>query len=631
MVVSFAVALVLVTGAHARDFVIPLGSGWHYHAEPQAPRGEWTQLEFNDSNWSKGIGAFGYGDDDDGTIIDMRGKFSHVHIRSEFTIDTIPPKMYLHVRYDDAFEAYVNGELVARIGFNSEGAGDHEAEGVEIFPLPTGELKAGRNILAIKGFNVRLNSSDFSLDAGLAFDFLSTEEIGRDSAMRDLALLRQRMMNQSSYLELSDRDPIGALDAVSKSLPDRLSRLDFLMSIKMVIALVGEAHASADIENENQNAQYIPFSLAETEYGVLAVDMRSGEFVDPSFRFVAAIDGIDISTWIETASRFEAQASPQLNRRRALRSVQRLDLLRLELQLPTRSTVSISFEREDGKRREREFEVEDSRPPTARVPVRESGKLPDGIGYLSIQEMEKEFLPEILDWMKKFKNTKALIIDVRGNGGGSYHILRTLAPYFLSKTSDPVVSNLMVYRLAPYFTPDHLSGRPSFRHDDVGWSTNEKAVIQRALAEFQPSWKPPAGKFSDWHFMLLNRKSDRSSRTYFYGQPVAVLMDGWCFSATDGFLSAFAEFPQATLIGQQSAGGSGATREFLLPESDIRVGLSSAASFRPNGEMFDGFGIQADIRVMPEPEDFVGRSDRVLELTFALLKQLIAETRARSE
>jgi C-terminal processing protease CtpA/Prc len=37
------------------------------------------------------------------------------------------------------------------------------------------------------------------------------------------------------------------------------------------------------------------------------------------------------------------------------------------------------------------------------------------------------------------------------------------------------------------------------------------------------------------------------------------------------------------------------------------------ASFQPNGQLYDGNGIQPDILVEPAPTDFIGQTDTLLE------------------
>ena len=42
---------------------------WKYFPGTIEPASSWIDLSFNDDTWSQGPGGFGYGDDDDGTVI----------------------------------------------------------------------------------------------------------------------------------------------------------------------------------------------------------------------------------------------------------------------------------------------------------------------------------------------------------------------------------------------------------------------------------------------------------------------------------------------------------------------------------------------------------------------------------
>ena len=136
------------------------------------------------------------------------------------------------------------------------------------------------------------------------------------------------------------------------------------------------------------------------------------------------------------------------------------------------------------------------------------------------------------------------------------------------------------------------------------------------MKKFKPAFALPAGQFSDWHFMLLKHEEFQ----FHYDKPVIVLCDEACISASDGFLAAFAELPKVTLMGVSSRGGSGSSRSVVLPRSGIAFKLSTMASFRPNGDTFDGQGIAVDVNAQPPPEDYITRKDSVLDAALQMLK-----------
>jgi len=86
---------------------------WKYFTAFSEPSSNWMTPNFDDSNWTLGNGGFGYGDDDDQTIIDST---TAVYLRKQFQIIDTSNIAYavLHADYDDAFIAYLNGIEIAR-------------------------------------------------------------------------------------------------------------------------------------------------------------------------------------------------------------------------------------------------------------------------------------------------------------------------------------------------------------------------------------------------------------------------------------------------------------------------------------------------------------------------------------
>ena len=164
-------------GSAGNDFIAP-GEVWKFFKGTEPPStspNAWKAIDFDDSNWRTGPAGFGYGDNDDATILnDMLNNYISVYIRKEFSASSPPADevIKLDIDYDDGFIAYLNGREIARANmpggtaaYNTRAAGSHEAGSTETFVLGTaGELlNEGSNILAIEGHNTSLDSSDFSL------------------------------------------------------------------------------------------------------------------------------------------------------------------------------------------------------------------------------------------------------------------------------------------------------------------------------------------------------------------------------------------------------------------------------------------------------------------------------------
>lgn len=169
-------AMTIQLGSGGADFVVP-GDTWKFFRgtqPPSAPADAWKETDFDDSSWQTGASGFGYGDDDDATILnDMRGSYVAVYIRKQFSVPSVPADMPLElvIDYDDGFIAYLNGQEVTRRHIRDGAAtyettaSSHEAGTPEMIALGNAGdlLQEGNNLLAIEGHNTSLSSSDFSL------------------------------------------------------------------------------------------------------------------------------------------------------------------------------------------------------------------------------------------------------------------------------------------------------------------------------------------------------------------------------------------------------------------------------------------------------------------------------------
>ena len=162
--------------------IISQGEEWEYLAGGKTPEDNtWTGLSFEskDTDWKKGKAGFGYGDNDDETVLeDMQNKYAKIFIRKEFTITegTKLNNLALLINYDDAFVLHVNGRRLMNsnnLSVNEETGAitvtNHEANGPEYFSLNdyAGAFRIGKNVIALEGHNTNLESSDFTLDPQL--------------------------------------------------------------------------------------------------------------------------------------------------------------------------------------------------------------------------------------------------------------------------------------------------------------------------------------------------------------------------------------------------------------------------------------------------------------------------------
>ncbi|MBN2805264.1 MAG: CotH kinase family protein [Prolixibacteraceae bacterium] len=165
-------------GLHLRT-VIQQGDVWQYAIPPlNNSTGNWRIPGYQAEGWETGPSGFGYGDNDDQTVI---SSLNSIFIRKTFDIDHPGSleELTLHVDFDDAFIAFINGIPVAMENVHLpdpanydvvEVTGQHEAMmyqgGVPneyVIDLSKLTLFEGENVLALQGYNTSTTSSDFSL------------------------------------------------------------------------------------------------------------------------------------------------------------------------------------------------------------------------------------------------------------------------------------------------------------------------------------------------------------------------------------------------------------------------------------------------------------------------------------
>lgn len=155
----------------------------------------WTSLNFDDSAWKSGPTGWGYDSVPDylpyiGTKLDeMRGVNGSAYLRTSFQVDDpqAVSGLFLRMRYDDGFIAYLNGQRVAEANAPgtpqwNDGANDLHPDSLAVqyedFDISAfkNALVAGENVLAIQGLNFGLGSSDFLIGPEIGATFAGEVE-----------------------------------------------------------------------------------------------------------------------------------------------------------------------------------------------------------------------------------------------------------------------------------------------------------------------------------------------------------------------------------------------------------------------------------------------------------------------
>jgi carboxyl-terminal processing protease len=199
----------------------------------------------------------------------------------------------------------------------------------------------------------------------------------------------------------------------------------------------------------------------------------------------------------------------------------------------------------------------------------------DRIGYVRIPSFaDPGFQRKALEYVTQFHSAGGLVIDVRGNHGGS--------------TPGRLIEALMdrLYRWYQEATPYRL-----------GTMTSSSS---RYRLEWTPNWERP-------------------DSAAFRGR-VVILIDGGCASACEDFIVPFKDNHRAVLVGEASAGSSGQPyiTNFL---GSISVGIGAKREIFPDGSTFEGVGAAPDVPVLPTPADYRAGRDPVLTRAMEILNR----------
>jgi hypothetical protein len=213
--------------------IIPRGTEWQYLVPTAEPGNSWKYPGFNASSWKTGKSGFGYGDNDDSTVLK---NIISVFIRKEFNITNLIEigELVMSIDYDDGFIAYINGKEIARsnlgsgftVPFNQvTGTLTREATMYNKgFPenyyirVPSAFLVEGTNVIAIQGHNSGSTSDDLSLIPMLTIGRNVTDII---DSVPDYIKLRGRKMHTN--FKISDEGETLILSRPDSSVIDSVS------------------------------------------------------------------------------------------------------------------------------------------------------------------------------------------------------------------------------------------------------------------------------------------------------------------------------------------------------------------------------------------------------------------------
>ena len=237
------------------------------------------------------------------------------------------------------------------------------------------------------------------------------------------------------------------------------------------------------------------------------------------------------------------------------------------------SRIEMTFDRGDGTR----FTANLSRSRLSTRPGASHRTLPSGVGYLRLTQWTVGLTGRTLEGLAALKDTPGIVIDLRGNPGGSVHAVNSL--------------------LARFFA----------RRTDLGRVTTRTG-------------RPVAMLFGTVEIIKLKSEIEGSKDAYM--GPVAILVNAGSASGSELFAGAMQAAGRAVIVGEPSCGCLLGFLGYTRVPGGGELAYSEVGFVLSNGKRIEGEGVMPDHLVSRTLADLRESRDRALETAQELLKAM---------
>lgn len=462
-------------------------------------------------------------------------------------------------------------------------------------------------------------------------------------AIEDISEFQQLLEEQSSYIYLSDYNYKRAINSLKKTVeksPNEIN-VDYLVyELAKIMAEIGDRHSSVKNEafEKDKYSTYslqLPFSIAALNGKAVALKSFEKEsiysYYHPDFPFIKSINGLPVHVLIDSLVYKSKKAPKEAKFSNGIAAIQQLGKLYFMNNLDLPRKIEIVFS--NGKTDRTEYvQLQNQqflyKSKLERYMLLKSTNIKKGdfksiptllkgnIGLISLPEMynfnEVAGLEQFIEiTLSTFHHTKALIIDLRFNPGGSRDLIQKFASYIVQKSNSPWVANVAYLRTDERNAiHNSMSNRLLYPYLSSNFNNLDRKSIAAFSKSFVKEKEFDTAIFSNPFYMVLESGNKQ------YTKPVYILVNERSFSAATVFTSAFKGLPNVKIVGVTTDGSSGNSKTMNLNHSNIQLRLSTMLSFQRDGKTLDGNGTRPDIYISEDEE-------QILKGTDVQLKKLI--------
>ena len=367
----------------------------------------------------------------------------------------------------------------------------------------------------------------------------------------------------------------GVLERYMPEIAEAKSQTEYINILRRVMALLRDGHTGimASDDRDTPPVRVEPVEGRPVVTAVAKTPESEASGLRPGMEIIE-VDGRPARKIIDDEYPLVAASTQQDRDRRAFAAV---------LSGVPGSRIVIKAGGPDGAAREfrltRNLSTVRMAAPWLQRPPLEFRMLDGGIAYVAantfgndavVREFDNVF-PQIL-------GAKALIIDVRNNGGGSTDTGYAL----IARLIDKPITQTSVWRTRDY--------KPVFL-----------------------AWNRPMPMYEGGDSGVVRPRGGKP-----FSGPVAVLTGSATFSAAEDFLVPLKMSKRATLVGEPTGGSTG--QPLIVEVYGAYARICTKWDRMPDGTEFVGLGVQPDVRVAPSRQSIAEGRDLVLEKAVEVLK-----------